>query len=279
MKTIPAHLQTVIASEVTTLATCWKVTRTDGQVFGFTDYNEDLVIDGVTYEAKTGYSKSQVQISDKLNVDNMELTGVLESPSITEADLSAGLWDFSTTEVFQVDYTDPAGGAIKLLKATLGQVVVHRNSFTAEQRGMMQPLQNEFGQLFSPACRATLGDSRCTVNLASFTFAATVTAVTNNRTFNATALTQADNYFQGGKITFTSGANDGLSMEVKSSAQSTHQVVLQLEMPYAIEVGDTFDIIAGCDKVLSTCVNKFNNVLNFRGEPFVPGNDQLTKGL
>jgi len=276
---IPSHLQTVIASDVTTLATCWKITRTDGMTFGFTDYNQDLVIDGLTYEARTGYSKSQVQVSDKLNVDNMELTGVLESPSITEADLMAGLWDFAQAQIFLVDYTAPSSGIIKLLKPTLGQVVVHRNSFTAEQRGMMQPLQNEIGQLYSSACRATLGDARCTVNLTPFTFSATVTTVTDNRTFTATLLTQADNYFQGGKVTFTSGDNDNLTMEVKSNTQSSHQVLLQLQMPYAIQVGDTFDIVAGCDKVNTTCFNKFNNIINFRGEPFVPGNDQLTKGI
>jgi len=279
MKVIPSHLQTVIASSVTTLATCWKITRTDGMIFGFTDYNEDLVIDGLTYEARTGYTKSQVQVSDKLNVDNMELTGVLESPSITEPDLMAGLWDFAHAEIFQVDYTDPAGGIIKLLKPTLGQVVVHRNSFSAEQRGMMQPLQNEFGQLYSAACRATLGDARCTVDLTPFTFPATVDTVTDNRTFTATALTQVDNYFQGGKVTFTSGNNNGLSMEVKNNTQSTNEVVLQLQLPYEIQVGDTFDIVAGCDKVSTTCFNKFNNIINFRGEPFVPGNDQLTKGI
>ena len=33
---------------------------------------------------------------------------------------------------------------------------------------------------------------------------------------------------------------------------------------------------AGCDKRLATCIDRFANVLNFRGEPYVPGQDALT---
>jgi len=31
----------------------------------------------------------------------------------------------------------------------------------------------------------------------------------------------------------------------------------------------------GCDKRLTTCINKFNNINNFRGEPYVPGQDEF----
>jgi hypothetical protein len=36
-----------LADEVTTLATCWKSTRRDGAVLGFTDHLRDLELDGV----------------------------------------------------------------------------------------------------------------------------------------------------------------------------------------------------------------------------------------
>ena len=38
-------------------------------------------------------------------------------------------------------------------------------------------------------------------------------------------------------------------------------------------VGDSFVIRAGCDKQLATCKAKFGNVANYRGFPFMPGND------
>ncbi len=279
MKIIPAHLQGQYNGEVTTLCTLWKITRTDGTIFGFTDANIDVTYSGLTYEAMTGYTASQMQLTDQLNVDNLQLQGLLESPSITPADLSAGLWDYAAVQIYRTDYYDPAGGVEYLMTGNLGQVVANRNSFQAEIRGLMQPLQNESGQLISPACRAELGDTRCKVDLTPFTFAATITAVTNSATFNATALTQVDDYFSNGVITWTSGNNNALKMEVKHNTQSSSQVVLQLGMPYIIQVGDTFNIVAGCDKLQFTCINKFNNIVNFRGEPFLPGNDFLTKGI
>ena len=37
--------------------------------------------------------------------------------------------------------------------------------------------------------------------------------------------------------------------------------------------GDTFSVVAGCDKKFATCKAKFANALNFRGFPHLPGND------
>jgi uncharacterized phage protein (TIGR02218 family) len=34
-----------------------------------------------------------------------------------------------------------------------------------------------------------------------------------------------------------------------------------------------FSVLAGCDKAFSTCKKKFDNALNFRGFPHLPGND------
>ena len=127
--------------------------------------------------------------------------------------------------------------------------------------------------VFSPSCRAILGDNRCKVALSGFTIAATVDEVTNNQTFKASALSQAAGWFTGGEVIWTSGGNAGRRMEVKEFAGA--QVVLALPMGKSIQVGDSFNIIAGCDKTRETCQSKFSNIINFRGEPDVPGTDKL----
>ena len=91
MRTIAAGLTAHIASETTTLATCWKITRADASVKAFTDHDSDLVVDAVTYLAASGYTASDVETTAALNVDNLNIIGFLSSPSITEADLLAGL--------------------------------------------------------------------------------------------------------------------------------------------------------------------------------------------
>jgi uncharacterized phage protein (TIGR02218 family) len=80
-------------------------------------------------------------------------------------------------------------------------------------------------------------------------------------------------------LTWTSGLNDGLRMEVKAFTTGTGLIELFLPMPFDIGGGDTFDIQAGCDKSVATCLSKFNNVINFRGFPYIPGNDKISSGL
>jgi uncharacterized phage protein (TIGR02218 family) len=76
-------------------------------------------------------------------------------------------------------------------------------------------------------------------------------------------------------LTWESGPNAGRSIEVKSWTQATGQLELFLPMGYAIQPGDLFRIHPGCDKRLDTCIDRFANLLNFRGEPYVPGTDLL----
>lgn len=82
-------------------------------------------------------------------------------------------------------------------------------------------------------------------------------------------------YFDGGLITFTSGANAGLSMEVKNYAPGV--IVLQLPMPYVVAPGDAYTMHAGCDKSLETCRDRFSNLVNMRAEPYLPGIDKLVQ--
>ena len=44
-------------------------------------------------------------------------------------------------------------------------------------------------------------------------------------------------------------------------------------MSDAVAPGDAVTLVAGCDKQFATCKSKFDNVVNFRGFPYMPGND------
>lgn len=274
-RSISAALKAHLAQDVTTVAYCWKVTRTDGQVYGFTDHDKDLTVDGVTYLAAVSFDASSMETTSAFNVDNLDVSSIFSSSAITEADLLAGKWDGAEVKIFLVNWADLTQGIMKLRRGWFGEVKTERGKFSVEIRGLNQRIQQSVGQLFSPTCRADLGDSRCTVNLASFTFTGSVDTVTNRRIFSDAALTQADGYFAFGKVTWTSGNNNGLSMEVKGFTASTDTVELQLPMPFDIQVGDTYTIIKGCNRTRTMCHDDFSNVINFRGEPDLPGLDKI----
>lgn len=282
MKTISIALQTHLAGELTKLATCWRVTRTDLNVYGFTDHDKDIVFDGVLYRSSTGYFATDVSTASDLDVDNLEVEGILSSPSITEDDLRAGRWDNAEIKIFQVNWSDLTMGSVNMRIGHIGNVSVGRSTFRAELLGLTQAYTKTLGELTSAACRATLGDTRCKVNLTSGGSPELFTQTGTVGTFNDSTLvitdasrTEAANFFAHGKITFTSGENSGISIEVKSSAVGS--ITLQLPPPYAVTTGTTYTAVAGCDKSLRTCIDRFNNVVNFRGEPYLQGNDKLVQ--
>jgi uncharacterized phage protein (TIGR02218 family) len=164
-------------------------------------------------------------------------------------------------------------GSLKLRIGRLGEVRSGRIAYSAEMRGLTQNLQQIVGELYSPNCRANLGDARCGVSLGAFTQSGTITNVLAQDQF-VTNATQAEDYYTGGKVTWTAGQNNGLSMEVAQYSRGVFY--LALPMPYTISAGDTFTAVAGCRKQFTRdCLGKFSNGINFRGEPYVPGNDQL----
>lgn len=273
MKPISANLKTHIAGEVTNLATCWKITRRDSVVLGFTDHDTDIMYDSVIYQAASGFSPSAVADNSELAVDNMDVEGVLDSASIAEADIHAGLYDFAEIEVFMINYLDTSQGILSLRTGWIGEVKYGKNRFVAEVRGLMQSFAQNIGQLYSPSCRAILGDSRCGINLSGYTVSSTVTSISDRQIFSDSTRAEAKGYFDSGKITFTSGNNNGLSMEIKTFTDGVITMVFPL--PYDIEIGDSYTMIAGCDKNFSTCVAKYNNAVNFRGEPHIPGIDRM----
>ncbi len=56
MKTIPNALQAHLDDGTTTLAWCWRIARSDGAVFGFTDHDRPLAFEGTSFEPESGLS-------------------------------------------------------------------------------------------------------------------------------------------------------------------------------------------------------------------------------
>ena len=263
-----------IIGEVTTLATCWKLTLKDSTTLGFTDFGEDITYDGELYRADSGFTPTAISSKAGLSVDNLDVQGMLQSDVISEADLMAGIYDFAEIEIFLVNYKNLAEEPLILRTGWIGEIQLTNGQFTAEIRGLTQKLSTNIGELFSPTCRVNFCDSKCKLNPTTWTFTGTITATDDNRVFTDENRTENTGYFNFGNIEFTSGANSGLSMEIKDYSASG-DIDLMLPMPYTVAIGDTYNITAGCDKRFSTCVDTFDNGLNFRGEPHLAGIDKM----
>jgi len=277
MLTLSSAYLSHLAGTVLELATCWKITRRDGQVFGFTDYVADLTVAGQLYESAVGYSATDIESSANLAVDNLDIQGIADSPSITEADLLAGLWDGATVQIFEVIYSDLSAGTRPLKSGRIGNITMGRSQFTAELRSLTQLLTATVIEVTSPTCRARLGDSRCTVDLGPLTVSGTVTTATSASAFADSTRAETAGYFDFGVVTWTSGDNDGLRMEIKTHASGGAFTLVE-PMPYPIVFGDGYDMVPGCDGLLATCRDKYSNIENMQAEPYLPGQAVVLRG-
>lgn len=278
MKTLPAGLQAHLDSGATTMCYCWRVVRKDGVTLGFTEHDNDLVFLSTTFEASAGFSATQVSSSLGLNVDNLDVAGAMQSDHITEPDLTAGRYDDAKVELWYVNFTDVSQRTL-VLKGNLGEVKQSGIAFTAELRSLTNRLNQKQGRKFQRTCDAVFGDARCKFNKASVTETGTITVSSSPRSFRASGLSAATDFYSRGVLTWLTGPNAGAAYDVKTHTNSSGVVTVELwtPCPYAPVVGNTFTIVAGCKQDFDTCKTKFNNIANFQGFPHIPGNDIIYK--
>jgi uncharacterized phage protein (TIGR02218 family) len=276
---MPSAFAERLAPELTSLALCWRVVRPDGVALGFTTHDAPLLIDGLCYAAAPGMAPSAISTSDGLDIDTMEVDGILTAKTITAGDLAGGRFDGATVSIFMVDWAVLAAGKLPLARGTLGEVkrqmVGGGGSFTAALRGPTAAFEATAIESYSPECRAELGDNRCRIDLSLRTSTTAVSAVSSDQFVEVAELAGDISDFIGGRLRGLDGANAGIDARITNI--DGVQLILFEPLPFALQVGDRVELREGCDKKLTTCATRFANVINFRGEPHVPGGDLLTR--
>ena len=215
-----------------------------------------------------------------LAVDNTESYGALSSEAICEADILAGRFDGAEVRAWLVNWTDTGQRAL-IFRGHMGEISRGEGAFTAELRGLAETLSAERGRVCHPRCAAVLGDGQCRFDMNKPGYAAEVAVQTVEEgarfTFAGLAGFEA-RWFEKGRMSVLSGAAAGLTGLIKRDLDEgggARRVELWQRLGAAIAPGDRVRLEAGCDKRAETCRLKFDNFLNFRGFPHIPGDDWL----
>jgi uncharacterized phage protein (TIGR02218 family) len=260
-------------SDLTTLAFIWRIDRRDGITLGLTSHDRDLTIDGLIYRATPGMIPSAIERQESFDPDSIELAGALTSDAISEDDLAAGRWDGATLRVSAVNWEAPEVDPLFLVRGELGTVETGEGSFSAELRGPAALLEAPVVEETTPECRATLGDRRCGVDMAARRRIVRVVGVVGMVVSVDTSA--PDDAYVAGTLRWLDGPNSGLASPIVAS--SGLNITLREPPYFAVSPGTRAELIEGCDRRFSTCVTRFANAANFRGEPHLPGNDLLTR--
>ncbi len=263
-----------------TIARAWAVTRGDGVTLGFTDHDEAIAFEGITFRPDAGLTARAVVQGLGLSVDNTEAVGLLSDSAITEIDLMAGRWDAADVRLWDVDWRAPLNRRL-VFRGHLGEVTRNGGAFRAELRGLSEPLNRAQGRVYHPRCAAELGDKACRFDLGREGYSAegTVLEVQEGARLRLSGIAGHESrWFERGSLVVLSGAAEGLTALIKNDTSLSgagREVELWAGLGIAPQPGDRVKLIAGCDKRAETCRLKFLNFPNFRGFPHLPPEDWL----
>ena len=261
-----------MTGNVSSVGFCWRIERADGAGLALTSHDEVVVRDGVAHRPDPGVVPAAITRSLGLEPHSSEIAGALTAEALSEDDLELGRWDGARVKLSAVDWENAEAAPVRLIGGQLGEVSVSGGSFSADLRGAASRLNEAVCPSTSPECRAEFGDKKCRVDLAGRTVRAKILAVDGGRL-------QLDRTFDDrvlfGRLRYLSGANCGSTTVVIGVEGDTITI---RDLPRGgIEAGCVVEVREGCDKRFATCVSRFTNALNFRGEPHLPGTDLLTR--
>lgn len=258
--------------ELTSLALCWRIERSDGAGLGLTSHDAPVSAEGATFIPSPGIVPAAAARSLGTSPASGEVEGSLTSQAMNERDLALGRWNGAGVRLTAVDWKAPDAGAVTLVAGELGEVSIEGSSFSADLRGAAARLEAPVGPSTSPECRARFGDKQCRVDLAGRSIRAVVIACTEAE---LTLDRSAGDAFAFGRLRYLSGDNAGLTTTILEVAGA---VVRVRDLPRGVVLpGCDIELREGCDKRFATCTGRFGNGANFRGEPHLPGNDLLTR--
>ena len=261
------------ATQLEALATFWRIERQDGVLLGFTSHDRDLWFNSALHRAAPGMVPSAIRRTRGLDLDVAEVEGALSHDAISQQDLESGRFDNADVAIGVVDWETLEFAT--LYRGALGEIANEGAGFEAELRSEKAALQVDAVPRTSPTCRALFCGKECGLSAVRFTYEAVVTAVdfaTNSVAFSAPA--SAD-VMRSGQVRWVDGPHAGLAMQVHSV--SGVALVLDTPLDSTLAPGARAVLREGCDHTIATCTSRFSNAANFRGEPFLPGNDVLVR--
>jgi len=272
MKTLDLDLTAHLATGETTLCYCWVIERLDGRIFGFTDHDADVTVNGVTCLSSTGITTTKIVQSLGLAVDNLEISGVIDGEELTTLDIESGLFDSASVQLYLVNWADEtqydmrANGTFGSVSETEGE------AFATEFRSQSHILGQPEGRVFQRSCDTKLGSVECGVDTSdpAFSMTGTITSHDGHTVVVVGADGYTDDWFTLGTFTDANGGKHGIKTHVGTT------LTLWQEPVVTFDVGSSVDVVAGCKQHPDDCKDKFDNIINFQGFPLMPGNDRLT---
>ncbi|WP_394270062.1 DUF2163 domain-containing protein [Qipengyuania sp.] len=259
-------------AELDTAASWWRILRRDGAAHAFTTHDRDLWFGGHRHLAAPGMLPSSIRRTVDLADDEAEVDGALSHDTITEAEIRAGAFDGAQISMGIVDWETLE--ALTLYGGTIAAVSQDGGHFSAQLRSVKAALDVDDVPRTSPSCRARFCGPGCTLPASRFTRRAALTAVDHDNGVVSFATAHPEAYLHG-SVRWIDGPHAGQAMDILDVTPVGFTLARLLSPD--LRPAHRAWLREGCDKTIATCAARFANVINFQGEPHLPGNDLLAQ--
>lgn len=279
MRQIDENIQKVLNSNLTYLVLCCKIMRSDGVELCFTETDKSVIVDNQVYS--TCASLSAIRESCDLTTSDFKFETILNSELIKTEDISRGLFDEASVEIFMIDLSvvDEDGRYTRIVclkRGRIGEIRISgNNKFAAQIHDITFDLNRNITNRYSLTCRAIFGDKKCGMNVDNFTYEGSITKIIDKKSFMDVQNFQESGYFDNGFIIFWN--EDRTKIIEKTNVKFFINKTFELCKPTNINLieGILYTANVGCDKTSKQCSQKFKNIANFRGEPHIPGIEKM----
>ncbi|MBI1402941.1 MAG: DUF2163 domain-containing protein [Porphyrobacter sp.] len=258
--------------ELDTVATFWRIYRRDGVMLAFTSHDRDLCFGGIRHRAAPGMVPAAIRLSADLANDSAEAEGALNHDSLREEDLAAGLFDDASIEIGAVDWVTLEHH--ELYTGQIGRIEEDRSRFSAELRSGKHLLEQDLVPRTSPTCRAEFCGPGCGLSASRFTSVQAVAEIDADGNRLRIEGLPPEAHIDG-RLRLLAGPQTGIRFDI--IGRDGDWLVLDRPIAGGTAPGTKAELREGCDHTIATCAARFGNARNFRGEPFLPGNDLLSR--
>jgi uncharacterized phage protein (TIGR02218 family) len=281
MKNYDSTFLATLNSEVNCLVTCWQWELGNGDIFGFTDGDRPIIIDGVTYQPDGGFKPSDIDRGLGTEPNSMAMQSYF-SQTLPESILTSGQVREARVFAFRVDpynlpetLEDDPLTFDPLIRGRIDKLSLTDQTYQATLSGLKDGLSKKTGYVVQNTCRNEFCDSVCGLDIEDYTDTLEIVSIDSQTLFNID-LSFSEHFYTGGRIIWQTGDNLGLITACLYSKDS--KIKILDKMPYPLQVGDTATIAQACNKTLPDC-DRRGNRSHFNGEPKIPGDAVIASAV
>ncbi len=268
-------------------ADLFTITLADGTAYRWTSLDRDVTYGDFTWLAQSpNLERVSMSVRNTTEVPELQIKlSALDNDFAGGANVKLAIFqgDFDGARVLyemlpipgelnpRVALDTSLGPPVTLFGGRVGEIQVTATGATIKGRGDVV-IMSQYAprNVYQTSCQHRFCDAGCTLNAADFTLIGVDVGAGSTVSSIFWGGTQPANVLQAslGSITFTSGVNKGHKRTIADG--NSAGLVLAYPLWFTPAVGDLYDLFLGCNKLLATCTDTYNNRLHFRGFPAVP---------